>query len=330
MESGSKKPGRLASIDAFRGLAVLLMAAVNYLGGIGWIPAFFKHTPDAGYTLPDVVAPMFLMAIGFTMGLSARRRRERSGTAAAMGGMAARYLAILGIGAIISAGQALCLPEGERLQNWGVLQAIGGAGLLTLLVIYLRPWARALAGLALLAGFQWLLSDPFISKTVFESTQNSIIGSISWGGMLMIATAAADWFFASRSLAKRRTALLSSGLAALAAGLLLSTWFPISKNRASASYMLVSLGLCLLAFLLFHLLLDGRAKRAGLVQAVGRNPLMMYLAHLLLVGAVTLPGVSWWYADASPWLAAAQGTVLIAALLWLGWWTQKKNFVLQL
>jgi predicted acyltransferase len=330
MESLAVKPERLPSIDAFRGLAVLLMAAVNYIGGISWMPAVLKHSPDIGYTLPDVVAPMFIMAVGFTMGLSARRRRERQGAAATLGGIAVRYLAILGIGAIISAGQSLCLPEGERLQSWGVLQAIGGAGLLTLLVIYLKPWARALAGLALLAGFQWLLSSPFIFNAVFGTVQGSIIGSLSWGGMLMVATAAADWFFASKTPVKRWAVLMSSGIAALASGLLLSQWFPISKNRASASYMLVSLGLCLLLFLFVHLVLDGRSPRAKLMQAVGKNPLAMYMAHLLILGAITLPGAASWYSNVPAWLAAVQGAVLLSTLLALAWWMQRRNFVLKL
>jgi predicted acyltransferase len=110
--SQSVKPERLHSIDAFRGLAMLMMAAVNYIGGVNWMPSILKHAPDIGYTVADVIAPMFIVAVGFTAGLSYRRRKERQGTAAALGGMAVRYFAILGIGAVISAGQALALPGG--------------------------------------------------------------------------------------------------------------------------------------------------------------------------------------------------------------------------
>lgn len=327
MESGLNKE-RYPSIDAFRGMAVLLMAAANYIAGINWIPAFLKHAPDIGYTVIDVIAPMFIMAVGFTTGLSARRRKERQGAAAALGGMATRFLAILGIGAIISAGQSICLPEG--VLNWGVLQAIGAAGLLTLTVIFAPPWARAVAGLLLLAFYQWFISSPAILQTVLSSSHDGIIGAISWGGMLILATAAADWFFAAKTPAKRRVALLCPGAGALAAGLVLSVWFPISKNRASSSYMLTSLGICLLVFLLIHMLLDEKRPRLRLLQAVGRNPLAMYMAHLLLLGIVTLPGAANWYAEAPAWLAAMQGAALLSALLFLGWLMQKRGIILKL
>jgi predicted acyltransferase len=319
---------RLPSIDAFRGLAVLLMAAANFMGGINWIPACLKHAPDVGYTVIDVIAPMFIVAIGFTTGLSARRRRERLGTAAALGGMAVRFLAILGVGAVLTAGQALCLPGGERLPDWGVLQAIGAAGLLTLTVIYTKPWVRAVIGLALLASYQFLL-DSFFLQTVLSSSHNGIIGSLSWGGLLMLATAAADTFFAVETPVKRKGVLLLSGIAAFISGIVLSWWFPIAKNRASISYMLVSLGLCLLVFLLFHALLDGKAARAKWLCAVGKNPLAMYLAHLLILGLFTLPGVPYWYEQAPIWLACAQGGVLLGLLVMLGKWMESKKLILK-
>lgn len=329
MKPDEQLTGRLPAIDAFRGLAVLLMAAANYIAGVNWIPAYFKHATDIGYTVIDVIAPMFIMAVGFTAGLSARRRREKQGAAGALGHMAVRYLAILGIGAVITAGQALMLPGGERLQNWGVLQAIGAAGLITLMLIYTPPWVRALAGLSLLTVYQWLL-DSFFLNTVFASTHNGIIGSLSWGGMLMLATAAADTFFGAKTPMRRNIAVLASGLAALAAGLLLSHWFPISKNRASMSYMLVSLGLCLILFLLFHLLLDGRKPRLKPLCAVGKNPLAMYGAQLLLLALVTLPGAAWWYADAPGWLVGVQGVVLLGALVGIGVWMERKNIIMKL
>jgi len=39
---------RLEAIDQFRGFAILLMIAANYLSNIGWIPAWLKHAPDVG------------------------------------------------------------------------------------------------------------------------------------------------------------------------------------------------------------------------------------------------------------------------------------------
>jgi len=320
---------RLASIDAFRGLAVGLMAIVNFMSGVEWIPAVLKHSPDIGYTIPDVVAPMFVVAVGFTAGLSYRRRRERQGVASALGGMAARYFALIGIGAVISAGQQLALPGG-RLEYWGVLQAVGGAGLVTLLLIWAKPWVRALAGLVLLAGFQALLADPSIFNAVLSTVQGGIIGTLSWGGLLLLATAAADIFFEAKTPARKALSLLLPGLAALAAGLVLAIWFPISKNRVSPTYMLVSLGLSLLILLACHALLDGKKLQIKWLGAMGKNPLTMYVVQMLILGVYTLPGASWWYAQAPVGLAAGQLVVLLGVMIGLARWMEKRNIIIKL
>lgn len=319
---------RLHSIDAFRGLAVLLMAAANYIAGVSWIPAFLKHAPDIGYTVIDVIAPMFITAIGLTMGQSALRRREKVGVAQALGGMAVRFLAILGIGAVITAGQALVLPGDGQIPGWGVLQAIGAAGLLTLAVIYAPLWVRAAAGIALLAIYQYLL-DHYFLQTVLASSHNGLIGSLAWGGMLMLATAVFDCFFMAKTPVRQRLTLLIAGTGALAAGIFLSQWFPISKNRASISYMLVSLGLCLLVFLLIHAL-DGKPPRVKWLSAIGKNPLVMFSTHLLILGIYTLPNAPWWYADGPAWLVAVQGAMLLTLLVVLGRWMEKRKIIVKL
>ncbi len=70
---------RFHSIDLFRGLAILGMVLANYLAGVNWISPWFKHAPDAGYTVIDLVAPMFIFAIGLTYGRSFNHRLERDG-----------------------------------------------------------------------------------------------------------------------------------------------------------------------------------------------------------------------------------------------------------
>ncbi len=66
--------GRLAAIDQFRGFAIFLMVLADFLGDVERVPAWLKHAPDIGYTLIDLIAPMFIFAIGLTFGISFRRR----------------------------------------------------------------------------------------------------------------------------------------------------------------------------------------------------------------------------------------------------------------
>ena len=125
---------RLDSIDAFRGLAIAGMVIANFIAGVEWVPAWLKHAPDAGFTIIDLVAPMFVFAIGLTYVPSAKRRLAREGAWKMTQHFVTRFFAILGIGALLSAGEIALEVDGQTI-NWGVLQAIGVAGLVTLTFI---------------------------------------------------------------------------------------------------------------------------------------------------------------------------------------------------
>jgi hypothetical protein len=51
-ETGS----RLASIDSFRGFAVLAVVVASYLFGTEALPAWLRHAPDGCDTFPDLGA----------------------------------------------------------------------------------------------------------------------------------------------------------------------------------------------------------------------------------------------------------------------------------
>ncbi len=184
---------RLTSIDLFRGLAILGMVLANYLAGVGWISPWFKHAKDAGFTVIDLVAPMFLFAIGLTYGISFRGRLLREGTGKTYLHFVTRFSALLGMGALFGAGEVLLGVDGQTV-NWGVLQAIGVAGLVTLLFLRLPTWGRLLSGLGILALYQSLLNEFWLMRILSEP-HGGLLGSISWSGMLILATVFADIFF---------------------------------------------------------------------------------------------------------------------------------------
>src|SRR5580692_2957128 len=67
---------RIASVDALRGLTILLMVFVNDLGRAA--PSWLHHIqpPDAdGMTLADVVFPTFLFLVGMSIPLAFERAR---------------------------------------------------------------------------------------------------------------------------------------------------------------------------------------------------------------------------------------------------------------
>ena len=311
---------RLESIDVFRGLAILGMVLANYLAGVDWISPWLKHAKDIGFTVIDLVAPMFIFAIGLTYARSFQHHLERDGGGKTYQHFITRFFAILGMGALFGAGEVLLGVDGQTI-NWGVLQAIGVAGLVTLCVIRTSTWVRLSLGLVLLAIYQLLL-NAFWLNVILASPHGGLLGSISWSAMLILATVLADLFFQpNRGL---RLLLGSSALTVLIA-LLLTLWVPASKNRVSMPYVLLSLGLSGLIFSACHILVGTFKLHSHWLVLWGRNPLLMYLLHTILLGFVYLPNIPVLYVQAPVWLVILEATLLLGILTWIAWWLDKRK-----
>jgi len=316
---------RIESIDVFRGLAIAGMVIANFIAGVDRVPAWLKHAPDAGFTVVDLVAPMFIFAIGLTYAPSARRRLAESGAWKMTLHFLKRFFAILGIGALLSAGEIALGVDGQTV-NWGVLQAIGVAGLVTLIFIRAKTFVRLAVGLLLLGVYQFLLQRFWLAD-VLAAPHGGFFGTISWSAMLILATAFADLF---HQTSHRVRNLLLAGTASLLIAFLLTQWFPVSKNRVSAPYVLLSLGLSAMVFTACHLLVDRIKLSLRLLTLWGRNPLVLYVLHMLLLGFVVLPGLPALYSQASSWLVFLEGGVLVSILTLAAWILNKRKLFVSL
>ena len=63
---------RLASLDAYRGLVILMMIFVNYIGEMPGVPHWLKHATasEDTFTFPDLVFPGFLFMVGMAIPLA--------------------------------------------------------------------------------------------------------------------------------------------------------------------------------------------------------------------------------------------------------------------
>ncbi len=97
-------PGRIASIDIFRALTMLLMIFVNDLWSLSNIPGWLGHTPTHfdGMGLADVVFPSFLFIVGLSIphALKARQRKGDSRRRIA-GHILSRSLALIVMGFLL-------------------------------------------------------------------------------------------------------------------------------------------------------------------------------------------------------------------------------------
>ena len=210
--------------------------------------------------------------------------------------------------------------------NWGVLQAIGVAGLVTLIFIRAKTSVRLTAGLLLLGLYQFLLQRFWLAD-VLAAPHGGFFGAISWSAMLILATAFADIFYQS---SHRVRDLVLGSIAAIVITLLLTLWFPVSKNRVSAPYVLLSLGLSGLLFTACHLMVDRFELSLRVLALWGRNPLVLYVLHMLLLGIVVLPGLPAFYSKA-PWgLVVLEGGVLVSVLTWVAWMLDRRKLFVSL
>lgn len=102
------KTTRVASIDRFRGLVIFCMIIFQFaehFPSLGVVARLAQHAPKetAIYFLPnlstaDIIAPMFILAIGLTFVPSFERRVEKFGKKAALSHFIQRYLTLIGIG----------------------------------------------------------------------------------------------------------------------------------------------------------------------------------------------------------------------------------------
>ena len=316
---------RLESIDEFRGFAIFMMVIINFLARANNVPSWLKHAPDIGFTVADIVAPMFIFAIGLTYGMSFRKRVEKYGKGKTYSHFFTRYMAIAGIGFFLTSFGNLTGTY-ENSSNWGLLQAIGTAGLITLLFIQFSTKTRAFMGILMLIFYQFMLNQFWLQK-VLESSHGGLQGSISWGAMLILGTVMADLYHNQNSNRKR---FLFGAIIVLLIGLLLLFFIPISKNRVSFSYVLVALGLSALIFEIFDYSIKKFNINISLLSSWGKNPLLIYILHIFLLGIFVIPPYSWWYTEAPILLLLIEIIGLVGILSWIGIYLDSKKWYFSL
>ena len=92
---------RILSIDAFRGLTILVMVFVNQLGGVSGVPQWARHMKaDAdAMSFVDVVFPAFLFIVGMSIPFALAQRQARGDDGPALQGhVLARTLGLLVLG----------------------------------------------------------------------------------------------------------------------------------------------------------------------------------------------------------------------------------------
>lgn len=180
---------RLRSLDAFRGLSLVLMVFVNTGGGKYW---FFEHSPWNGITLADLVFPWFVWIMGVSLAMTIRSLLRKSVTRGRIFlQIVKRTLILFGLGIVTNtlSGDV----DLKMLRIPGVLQRLAFSYLVaaTVHLLFAKPhgghlvWAPVRDVLAYWP--EWLLAIPLLALhlalTFFLPVPNCPQGYLGPGGL---------------------------------------------------------------------------------------------------------------------------------------------------
>lgn len=297
---GTKQP-RLVSLDAFRGLTVVLMLIVNNVALDTWTPAPFTHAPwNEGLRLADYVFPWFLLCVGFSIPFSFASCKRRGIPSWRQDlKIIGRAAGLVALGCLINAA-----ISHQLVFTLGVLQLIGLAYLVAAFAYELPMVRRAIIATFMLAGYGMaikFLPVPGSPVGTFQETANFIdhinktyllmynldglFSVIPTAALMIYATMVGD-VLANRKLSplRRLAVMIVSGVAMAGTGMLVNLFLPYNKPVWTPSYILLTGGVGLLLMAAFYLFTDAVkwSKWVYPLLVFGANAILAYAMPVLI------------------------------------------------
>ncbi len=313
--SPSKPPGRVESLDQFRGYTVAGMLLVNFLGGFKAVPAILKHH-NTYCSYADTIMPQFFLAVGFAYRLTMLRRLDRDGKSVAYGHAVSRAMGLLLLGFVV-----YHLDGG--VTSWDELKSLGVVGFFK--VAFQREIFQTLVHIALASlwvlpviaagpGWRlaWLIGSAAIHVALSEwwyydwvMTRPGIdggpLGFLTWTIPLLAGSFAYDFLSQGNRIGLQRLCLAALAMMAIGYGLTAADgrldappFFPpdgpvgiwtMSQRSGSLTYLMFSTGLGLAIYAGFVIACDVGHIRIGTFRTFGRNALVAYLLHPIVASA---------------------------------------------
>lgn len=343
-------PPRLRSLDALRGFdmfwiaggATLVAALADTLAWrpLIWLDGQLEHVPWHGFSLWDLVFPLFLFLAGVSLPLSLAKRRARGDTSFQLHAHCIRRgLVLVGLGVLYNAARTdLDLRYASVLGRIGL--AWCGAALIAL---HAGPRGQWFWSVGLLLGYWAALSwvpvpgigaghlEPGATLTDWVDRQllpgrlhrtvrdpEGILGTLSAIATALLGAAAGRWLTeGGRGAFARLAGLLGAGAAGVALGWLWDAVFPINKNLWSSSFVLWCAGWSAILLALFHLVIDvlGWRRWAHPFVVLGANAITIYLLQRFVPFERIAAGMTDWLVESALVVA-----VLGLGLRWLVLW----------
>jgi predicted acyltransferase len=304
---------RLASLDAFRGLAIASMILVNNPGSWAHVYRPLDHAEWNGCTFTDLVFPFFLFAAGLAMTLSLGRQAAQGlDRPRILAGILRRALLLILIGVTLNFIPAF---DPASLRFPGVLQRIGLCIILGAPVLLWGRWRAILAAILVLSGVYLVLMlcvpvaggdglvaagrllpgqdfGAWLDRLVFGAhlyrqartwDPEGLVSTLPAVTSLLFGALAGSYLRSARP--RHAPGLLLAGLAMLGLGALAGQLLPINKNLWTPSYAVFTGGWALVVLAGFQVALDEapagfreRARQVCLPLTIyGMNALFLFV-----------------------------------------------------
>ncbi|HEU4557388.1 MAG TPA: heparan-alpha-glucosaminide N-acetyltransferase domain-containing protein [Longimicrobium sp.] len=284
-------PGRLLSLDVFRGITIAGMLLVNNPGSWSTIYDPLEHAAWHGWTPTDTIFPFFLFIVGVAMTFSFVGQLAKGQPRGTIFGRAVKRAAILFLLGLLLAAFPYYNLDLANLRIPGVLQRIAVCFLAASAIYLFVPrrgqlWTAA----ALLLGY-WaamaLVSVPgcgtgvlddkgctlaaYVDRAVLGTNHlwasaktwdpEGVLSTLPAIATVLLGIFAGNWIRGERTPAERATGLFFAGNTLMVGGLVWNAAFPINKNLWTSSYVLFMGGMAMVALAMCYWLVDVKGKQ---------------------------------------------------------------------
>ena len=306
---------RLASLDAFRGIAIALMILVNSPGDPGNVYSLLRHAAWNGWTLADTIFPSFLFMVGVSIVFSLDKHKDQKVSPPLLVGRILKRAAILfALGIFVNTFPRFDLTT---IRIPGVLQRIAVCYFFVSLIVLKSGLRGRILWLTGLLASYWLMMRfipvPEIGAGVLEPGVNfaawvdsHLLHGFMWSyydgkwdpegvvsTMPALATTlfgvlTAQWLKSSFSGGGKIAGMLFAGSLLILAGLLLDRWLPINKSLWTSTFSLLMAGLAIISLALLYWLIDvaGFVRWSKPLTILGINAITLYILSIVYVDSL--------------------------------------------
>ena len=308
----ASQPGRLISLDVFRGLTVMAMILVNNPGDWGHIYPPLEHAEWNGCTPTDLIFPFFLFIVGVSLVYALDGVKRQGGPQGAVLLRVLRRAAVLfGLGLLLSLYPKFDFPV---VRVMGVLQRIALVFLGCSFIFLKTSWRTQvwllvgfLIGYAVLMqlvpvpGFGPANLEPatnlgaWLDRLVFSEAHlwkqsktwdpEGLLGTLPALGTGLLGGLTAQWLRRRDQEPAAKVAwLFVAGGAITLLGLIWAPWFPINKALWSSPYVLYTGGLAMAGLAALYWICDVQGYRAWTRPALvyGVNAILVFCLSALI------------------------------------------------